>query len=165
MVVIRDYDEAHDAQAVGRLIADTFTQYNLGFVTDDELPLFLGPFWNAGSSDLVHMAAIAEVIRAEVVFVAANETDIVGVLRGRVERLQSLFVRGDFHGLGIGRRLVDRFERWSVEHGARRIKVAATLYAVPFYARIGYKKTTGVRLGWCFDGSGLPYQPMKKILD
>lgn len=165
MVVIREYDEAHDARAVGRLIADTFTQYNLGFVTADELPLFLGPFWNAGSADPVHMAAIAEVIRARVVFVAANETDIVGVLRGRVDRLQSLFVLGDWHGHGIGRRLVDRFEHWSVQHGAQRIKVAATLYAVPFYTRLGFKKTTGVRLGWCFDGSGLPYQPMKKMLD
>jgi GNAT superfamily N-acetyltransferase len=165
MVVIRDYDEANDAQAVGRLISDTFTKYNLGFVAADELPLFLGPFCNAGSSDPVHMTAIAEVIRARVVLVAADEADVVGVLRGRADRLQSLFVRGDFHGRGIGRGLVDRFEHWCVQHGARQIKVAATLYAVPFYARLGYKKTTGVRLGWCFDGSGLPYQPMKKILD
>ena len=164
MVVIRDYDESVDAPAVGRLIAETFKQYNLGFVSSDELPLFLGPFRHAGSSDRSHMSAITEVIRAAMVLVAVNETEIVGVLRGRTERIQSLFVRGDVHRQGIGRRLVDHFEGWCTQMGVQHIKVAATLYAVPFYTRLGYKKTTGVRLGWCFEGSGLPYQPMKKIL-
>jgi len=40
----------------------------------------------------------------------------------------------------------------------------ATLYAVPFYLSIGFKRSTGVRSGPCFDGEYLPYQPMKKIL-
>jgi GNAT superfamily N-acetyltransferase len=150
---------------VGRLIADTFTKYNLGFVPANELPLFLGPFRHAGSSDAAHKVAIAEVIRARVVLVADNGTEIIGVLRGRTDRLQSLFVRGDKHGNGIGRQLVDRFEHWCAQSDAEHIKVAATLYAVPFYTRLGYRKTTGVRSGWCFEGSGLPYQPMKKILD
>jgi hypothetical protein len=30
---------------------------------------------------------------------------------------------------------------------------------------MGYKKTTGVRPGWSFEGLGLVYQPMKKIMD
>jgi hypothetical protein len=43
--------------------------------------------------------------------------------------------------------------------------VASTLYAVPFYQMMGYKKTTGVRPCWSFGGRGLVYQPMKKLLD
>ena len=39
-----------------------------------------------------------------------------------------------------------------------------TLYAVPFYEAMGYKKTTGIRNCWSFDGRGLKYQPMKKII-
>jgi hypothetical protein len=42
------------------------------------------------------------------------------------------------------------------------ISLAATLYAVPFYEAMGYKKTTGVRNCWSFGGRGLKYQPMKK---
>jgi len=44
------------------------------------------------------------------------------------------------------------------------IRVASTLYAVPFYQAVGYKKTTGVRAMRSFDGSGFEYQPMRKIL-
>ena len=43
--------------------------------------------------------------------------------------------------------------------------MAATLYAVPFYLSMGYKKTTGIRPGWSFEGTGLVYQPMKKLLN
>jgi len=40
-----------DADAVGRLIADTFTHFNLAFASDDQLALLLGPFRHAGSPD------------------------------------------------------------------------------------------------------------------
>jgi hypothetical protein len=38
------------------------------------------------------------------------------------------------------------------------------LYAVPFYQKLGYKKSTGVRAGWSFAGQDFKWQPMKKIL-
>jgi GNAT superfamily N-acetyltransferase len=86
------------------------------------------------------------------------------VLRGRKERLASLFVRGDHHRQGIGRRLVEQFEQECMRQGATVIRVAATLYAIPFYTALGYQRTTGVRNGWSFEGTGLKYQPMKKVL-
>lgn len=46
---------------------------------------------------------------------------------------------------GIGRRLTRQFERPCVAHGPEKIKVQATLYAVPFYLVLGYKKATGIR--------------------
>jgi len=48
--------------------------------------------------------------------------------------------------------------------GSRAIKVQSTLYAVPFYQAQGYKRTTGVRRMRSFEGEGLPYQAMKKVL-
>ena len=98
------------------------------------------------------------------VFVAEDDGEIVGVLRGKPDKLQSLFVRKDHHRQGIGRKLVETFEQASIQQGTAAIRVAATLYAVPFYQKLGYKKTTGVRPGWSFEGSGLVYQPMKKVL-
>ncbi len=35
------------------------------------------------------------------------------------------------------------------------VRVVATLYADPFYRAMGYKKSTGVRTGWSFEGRGL----------
>ena len=162
-ITIRDYHE-DDAQAVGQLIADTYGEFNLSFASPEERALLLGPFHHARSPEKAHQEAIARVVRSEMVFVAEEEGEIVGVLRGRKERLASLFVRGDHHRQGIGRRLVERFEQECLRLGVTVIRVASTLYAVPFYLAMGYKRSTGVRSGWSFEGQGLQYQPMKKTL-
>ena len=163
MITIRPYHES-DAPSVGRLIADTYGEFNLSFAPPGERGPFLGPFQHARSPDRAHQDAIARTICSEMVFVAEEEGEIVGVLRGRKERLGSLFVRGDRHRQGVGRRLVERFERECRQQGVTVIRVAATLYAVPFYLAMGYKRSTGVRTGWSFQGRGLKIQPMKKKL-
>ena len=163
MIVIRHYRD-DEAESVGRLIADTYTKFNLSFAPPEERSLFLGPFRHARSHEESHQMAIAQVIRAAMVFVAEDEGEIVGVLRGRKDKLQSLFVREDYHRQGIGRRLVERFEQECAREGSEGVRVQATLYAVPFYLAMGYKRTTGVRQMSSFDGRGLEYQPMKKAL-
>jgi GNAT superfamily N-acetyltransferase len=163
VIVIRRYDVG-DAGPVGELIADTYSEFNLSFLPPAERGPFLGPFQHARSPDLAHQEAIVRVIHSEVVLVAEERAEIVGVLRGRKERLASLFVRGDRHRQGIGRALVERFERESLRQGVTVIRVAATLYAVPFYHKIGYKRSTGVRAGRSFEGRGLMVQPMRKVL-
>lgn len=164
MVVIRPYRE-DDCRSVGILIADTFSAFNLGFAPAAERALFLGPFQHARSADPAHQQAIAGVIHAPLVFVAEEDRQVVGVLRGgRQDRLQSLFVAGSHQRRGIGRQLVEAFERESLARGATVIRLAATLYAVPFYQKLGYVKSRGPHLGTSFEGRGLPIQPMKKVL-
>ena len=98
------------------------------------------------------------------VFVAEDDGEIVGVLRGRTVRLGSLFVRSDHHRQGIGRKLVEHFEQECLRQGPTVIRVAATMYAVSFYLAMGYKRSTGVRNGRSFEGRGLKIQPMRKVL-
>ena len=160
---IRPYRE-EDAGPVGVLIAETYCACNLGFATPAQLPALLGPFAQAHSADPAHRAAIAATIRSQWVWVAEVDGEIVGVLRGREGRLGSLFVRQDCQRQGIGRALVARFESTSQGCGVSRVKVAATLEAVGFYEHVGYRKTTGVRLGRSFEGEGLYWQPMAKRL-
>jgi GNAT superfamily N-acetyltransferase len=163
MILIRDYFES-DAVNVGILIADTYGEYNLTFASPEQKRALLGPFQFARSLDASHQEEIANVIQASMVFVAEKDGMIVGVLRGRSDKLQSLFVRGDVHRQGIGSSLVQRFEAACKEQGSDKIKLMSTLYAVPFYHAMGYKKSTGIRRMHSFEGEGLPYQPMKKIL-
>jgi len=163
MIIIRDYQE-NDANSVGKLIADTYSEFNLTFAPPEERNEFLGPFQYARSVEKSHQEEIARVIRASMVFVAEKDGEIVGVLRGRKDKLQSLFVRGDHHRQGIGRRLVKRFEQDCLAQGAVEIRLMSTLYAVPFYQAMGYKKSTGVKRMKSFEGEGLPYQPMRKVL-
>jgi GNAT superfamily N-acetyltransferase len=171
--IIRRYRES-DAPSAGRLIATTFSEFNLSFASPEERDQLLGPFRHADSSEEAHQEAIATAIRSEMVFVAVDTSEahgagkgegkLVGILRGRMGRLASLFVQRDYHRQGIGRRLVERFEQELLRQGAVEVKVAATLYAVPFYLQMGYNRTTGIRAGRSFEGAGLPYQPMKKFL-
>lgn len=169
MITIRGYRD-DDARSVGRLIARTYSAFNLGFASPEQQAAFLGPFRFADSAEPVHRAAIAETIGAPIVLVAEEADAIVGVLRGgRGDGkgrtvLQSLFVAADHHRRGIGRRLVQRFEEACRAGGVTAIKVASTVYAVPFYRALGYRRSTGVRTGRSFQGSGLPYQPMRKTL-
>jgi GNAT superfamily N-acetyltransferase len=162
-ITIRDYRES-DSKCVGILVADTYSKFNLDFAALEELGKLLGPFRYAYSTEKVHQDAIAEILKARMILVAEENGEVVGVLRGRNERLHSLFVREDHHRRGIGRQLVERFEKECIAQGARKITLQATLYAVPFYQALGYKKSTGVRSGWSFEGAGLKYQPMKKVI-
>ena len=163
MTIIRYYTE-NDAEEVGRLIADTYSEFNLSFASPEDRDLMLGPFRHAHSSDETHRKAIAEILRSPMFYVAEVEGEIAGILRGRKERLASLFVHKDFHYQGIGRKLVKHFETESLGQEISVIRVAATVYAIPFYLKLGYKKSSGLRNSWSFEGHGFPYQPMKKII-
>ncbi len=168
MVTIRHYRKA-DAHRVGVLIADTYGEFNLSYAPPQERAKLLGPFYYARSHQPAHRDAIARVLRAPMILVAEDKGEIVGVLRGgRKDKgrivLQSLFVKKSHHRQGIGRKLVERFERACFGQGATVIRLLATLYAIPFYAALGYKRSTGVRTGTSFQGTGFKYQPMRKIL-
>jgi GNAT superfamily N-acetyltransferase len=163
MIIIRDYRES-DAASVGVLIADTYSEFNLSFATPENKKKLLGPFYYARSEQKARQEEIARVIRADMVFVAERDGEIVAVLRGSVDKLRSLFVRADQQRQGIGRKIVEHFEDECRKRGSGVVRLASTLYAVPFYASLGYKRSTGVRVGRSFEGTGLKYQPMKKAL-
>lgn len=137
MITIRNYTENY-AEEVGRLIADTYSEFNLSFASPEDRNLMLGPFRHACSSNDVHRKAIVEILRSPMFYVAETKRGIAGILRGRKERLASLFVHKDFHHQGIGRKLVTHFETESLRQGTSVICVAATLYAIPFYLKLGY---------------------------
>ncbi len=163
MIIIRPYAQ-QDAHRVGVLIAETFGTFNLDYATPEERGLLLGPFRHAHSEDPAHCQAIVDILTADMIFVAEDAGKIVGVLRGRPDRLQSLFVDAAYHRQGIGRRLVERFEEEARRQGAAEIQCAATLYAVPFYRRMGYENIGEVETGPCFDGEYFMWQPMRKVL-
>lgn len=169
MLTIRCYQE-NNAEQVGILIAETYGNFNLPEMSPEKRKSMLGPFAFADSPDPEHRGAIANAIKAPSVWVAEQSEEIVGVLRGgRTDYkgrtvLSSLFVDGRCHRQGIGRALVDQFEAEYVAQGVTVFKLSATLYAAPFYLSMGYKKSTGVRCMQSFEETGLPYQPMKKVM-
>lgn len=152
------------------LIADTYGGFNLHAMTPTKRQSMLGPFALAGSSMPEDRKAIAAAISAPSVWVAEHDDEIIGVLRGgRTDRqgrtvLSSLFVNGQHHRQGVGRKLVERFEQEYAAKGTEVFRLSATLYAVPFYLSMGYKRSTGERTMSSFGEPGLMYQPMMKTL-
>jgi len=161
---IREYRE-EDAPAAGLLIAATYAEFNLSELPPVVRRAMLGPFAHADSSVPGYRRAIARAIESDTVLIAEDDSEIVGILRGRPGRLASLFVSAAQHRRGIGTGLVERFEDGVKGTEGGRIRVAATRYAVPFYQALGYRKSTGERCLKSFNGEGLPYQPMKKVID
>lgn len=92
-------------------------------------------------------------------FVATHNQKIVGIIRGRQDQINNLFVDRQFHRQGIANKLVQKFESEVRRHGRASIKITSSLYAVPFYESVGYKKSTGIR-----NHQGIKTQPMKKVL-
>ena len=92
-------------------------------------------------------------------YVAESNSEIVGLLRAVDNRIVNLFVHEDFHRRGIGKALIQRYERECKHRGVQNIVLRSQIYAVPFYKACGYKKTTGIRYRF-----GLKIQPMKKQL-
>lgn len=90
-------------------------------------------------------------------FIAIENNKIIGIIRGRTEKITNLYVDGTMHKKGIGRALVEKFEKEAINKGSKKIKIKASLFAIPFYQKLGYKKTTGIR-----KFIGFKTQPMKK---
>ncbi len=90
---------------------------------------------------------------------AFSEEKLIGIIRGKNNRIINLFVDGKFHNHGIGKKLVSLFEKQATKEGSKFIKIRASMYATNFYSKLDYKKTTGIR-----SFRGLKVQPMKKEL-
>lgn len=97
--------------------------------------------------------------RTPIFYVAVEGKRIIGMIRGRPERVSNLFVAKMSHNKGIGTKLMHTFETQAKKLNSKEIKIRASLYATPFYEKIGYQKTTGIR-----NFRGLKVQPMKKVL-
>jgi len=97
--------------------------------------------------------------KLDINFAAFSNKRMVGIIRGKNNRIINLFVDGNFHNHGIGRKLVSLLEQQAKKEKSKYVKIRSSMYAIKFYTKLGYKKTTGVRLY-----RGLKIQPMKKEL-
>jgi len=155
---------AGDAAAVGRLIADTYRAYNLGFASSDQQARLLGPFAFAGSADPDRRADIARAISARWCWWPRRTAsssgccgEAVGTGRsgGAAEPLRRRSTPPDRDRAAAGGALREGLR----EDGVAEVKVAATVYAVPFYQALGYRRSTGVRTMGSFQGRGCPTSP------
>lgn len=153
-IKIRTYKEK-DAIAVAKLIRDTYGKFNASEGSKKAVERYLG-FYDTKNN---LAGVINKFSQSNIFFVAEINGKIVGMARGDEKKLSNLFVKGSTHKKGVGRKLIEKYERAAIKKGSTKLKLNASMYAVPFYEKMGYKKSTGVR-----QRSGLQVQPMKKEL-
>jgi GNAT superfamily N-acetyltransferase len=81
-------------------------------------------------------------IATTVYLVALSSGEVVGFAQLDVEagEVRMLYVEPGWAGKGVGRQLLDELERTAREHGVERLGLRASLNAVPFYARCGWRE-------------------------
>ena len=145
---------SQNAPVIAKLVRETYAISNATEGNRKAIREFLAHY-DASARTALELAE--EFGRFPLNFAAFSGQKMVGIIRGRNGRIINLFVDPGFHGRGIGRRLASLFETASKKESGGSIKVRSSVYAVPFYSRLGYKKTTGLR-----SYKGLDVQPMKK---
>ncbi len=149
---IRKY-KSRDAKEVARVISNTFASFNNKEGTKKAVNRYITNY--SPKKDVKELHKSFE--RTPIHFVALDKNKVIGIIRGNKNRVVNLFILGDYHGKGIGKDLLNIFEKEIKKYGSKLIKIRSSLYAVNFYESQGYKKTTGIR-----NFMGLKIQPMIK---
>jgi putative acetyltransferase len=97
-------------------------------------------------------------------FVALEDDEIVGVAGYQSESgtVGGIFVDPDFKGSGIGSKLIDRIEDDAKREGLETMETLASLEAVDFYKKNGYKVTEEKKHD--IEGKDIGIKVMKKQL-
>jgi len=148
-MAIRKFRKA-DLSGVSALIRRTFSEFNSREATKEGTKLYL-ELMSLSNPQLLtsYMDSTS--------YVYCEGKKLFGVVRAKEDMVKNLFVDGRHHGKAIGTRLLEKAESEIWKKGHKSIRIRSSIYAVPFYLRRGYKKTTGVR-----SFHGLRIQPMMK---
>lgn len=148
--------KSNDVVGAAFLISDTYKTFNKKEGMKDAAQKYI-EFYNPKNN----LKIIKEKFyKSRIFLVVENKGEVVGIARGNESKLVNLFVKGVLHGKGIGKKLMEVYEKKAIATGSKVLKLNASMYAVPFYQKIGYRKTTGIR-----NLRGLRVQPMKKDLN
>jgi predicted N-acetyltransferase YhbS len=154
MIRIRTFRK-FDVIESARLVREVFSKFNYKEGSKKTVERYLN-FYRTTKENLEKLEK--EFLSFPIAFVAVDDAKVIGFVRGTANKVSNLYVKGRYHGKGIGRKLMERFEKEAVKQGFREIRIKSSLYAISFYQRLGYKKTTGIR-----NLFGLKVQPMKKV--
>jgi ribosomal protein S18 acetylase RimI-like enzyme len=140
-MIIRHFTNK-DSLPIARLIVKTFKKFNgQDFFDQTAVKKYVDTFDVSHNSE----AQLKKIFQSSAIFyVAEDKGNIVGMIRGKKDKISNLFVDAHYQRKGIGRQLVSRFEQAAQEMGGDEIFVKSTLYAAPFYEKMGYVKASSI---------------------
>ena len=120
MVKIRRF-RVSDTKEVVSLIRNTFSKYNREG-TEEGIKNYLH-LYSIENNNIERLKT--SFLKYPIFFVALDGEKIVGIIRGNKEKLVNLFVLGSYHKQGIGRKLVEKFEKQCWADGSEKIRMRA----------------------------------------
>lgn len=148
-----------DIRQIAEIKNSVFRKFNSSeYFKEEAIDLYLD-FTDPKKSDKELLEAFF-ISDKSIFYVAEENNKIIGFIKGSKDRIGNLFVLGSSHKKGVGRKLVELLEKEAKKQNSKEIKIRSSIYAIPFYQKMGYKKTTGVR-----NLHNLKIQPMKKLLN
>ncbi|HLD81238.1 MAG TPA: GNAT family N-acetyltransferase [archaeon] len=76
-------------------------------------------------------------------FVAEFGSSLVGTAGLKGSQVTGVFVKVSQHGKGIGKKLMEKVEGKAEKKGVKKVFLYSSIYAVPFYEKLGYGKASG----------------------
>ena len=154
-IKIRKFKQ-EDLKQASVLVSNTFAKFNSKEGTKKGVQWYVNLF-NPKKNSLERIKKMFSFTKIS--FVATDKNKIIGLIRGNKDRIINMYIDGKYHRKGIAKSLFEKFEKECKKQKSKEIKVKASIYAISFYSKIGFKKTTGIR-----NFHGLKIQPMKKVL-
>ena len=154
-MIIRKFTE-EDMKEVSDLATETFERYCGSDYFDESGVQKVLDSWDYRKN----MNFMDDMNTTDIFFVAAEPRGgIVGLIRGTLNGINSLFVKGEFHKKGIGSLLMKKYEDEAKRQGSREISLKSSLFAASFYERMGYEKVSDL-----INFEGLKVYSMRKVL-
>jgi len=146
-----------DTLSCADLIRKTYLKFNGSEYFNESAAKNYAEFFNTKSQSFKKI--YSKFSESQIFFVAIQNDDIIGLIRGKKNKISNLFVDSEYHKKGIGNKLIKKFESEAIKLKFKEIKIKSSVYALPFYQKQNYKKTEGL-----INHQGLKAYPMKKIL-
>lgn len=139
---IRRFEEK-DAQSVSVLIGRNFIEINsrdYPLKEMEEKALLFSPDKVKERAEKGHMYVICD---NEIIVATGTISDFWGSTTESI--LLTIFVLPEYHGRGIGKKIVETLEKDELFLRASRTEVCASITACGFYEKCGYKYKNGVK--------------------
>lgn len=81
---------------------------------------------------------------SDIIYVYEKDNEILGIIRGSKNKINTFFVDETLQGQGIGKQLINVFEHEALLQKTKLIEINSSIYAAPFYEKMGYIKKSEI---------------------
>lgn len=131
MLLIRPF-KVQDAKNISNLIQKTMSVSNSKDYPAERLKLLI---------DYFSPEKVVKLSTERVCLVAETENRLIGTIALEDNELLTFFVHPDFQARGVGTQLLNAIEKVAISKGLALLTSEASITAVPFYTKMGYKRT------------------------